>query len=113
MDLDARSAPAPDKLPEILRPLFWDCDFDQLTWSEHRDFVVGRVLSAGSWNAIDWLRARHSDLDLRQWIERRQGRGLTPQQLRFWELVLEMPSTRIDAWLESPGRRISEGSSRR
>ncbi len=104
--------PASDKLPEMLRPLFWDSDFDQLTWREHRDYVVRRVLSAGSWDAVSWLRAKFGDNALRQWIEQHQGRGLSSRQLRFWELVVDLPRPLVDAWLESEGRRIWEGRGR-
>ena len=40
------------RLPEMLRPLFWDCDFDRLDWRREREFVVGRVLVHGPWDAI-------------------------------------------------------------
>ena len=97
----------------MLRPLFWDSDFDRLTWQEHRDFVVRRVLSSGPWKAVCWLRARLGDAALRQWIERHRGRGLSSRQLRFWQLVLDLPSTLVDGWLESEGRRIWEGRTAR
>ncbi|NUQ61702.1 MAG: hypothetical protein HUU20_04385 [Pirellulales bacterium] len=99
-------------MPELLRPLFWDCEFDQLSWQEHRDFVTRRILSVGTWESICWLRTRLSDSALREWIERRQGRGLSAQQLRFWELVLDLPSKMVDTWLVSPGRSTWQESSR-
>lgn len=102
--------PTPDALPEMLRRWFWDCDFDQLTWEEHRDFVVRRVLSAGTWDAVCWLRARLGDSALRQWIQQHQGRSLSSPQLRFWELVLDLAPGLVDTWLASPGRKIWEGS---
>lgn len=93
-------------LPELLRPLFWDHDFDALRWEEHRDLVVSRVLSDGDLAALQWLRARLGDGALRRWIERRGGRGLDARRLRFWELVLELPHGKVDAWLADPSRRI-------
>jgi hypothetical protein len=97
----------------MLRPLFWDTDFDRLDWGEHRDFVVRRVLSAGTWDAIRWLRAELGDPALRLWIEQHEGRGLSSRQLRFWELVLDLPSASVDQWLDSEGRKIWEGKQRR
>lgn len=97
------------ELPETLRDLFWDHDFGQLDWRIHRDFVIGRVLEAGSWEAIRWLRSVVDDTGLRDWIERREGRSLSAKQLRFWQLILEIPSERVDQWLSCPGRRIWEG----
>ncbi len=105
----ASPAPTPDELPQTLRPLFWDCDFDRLTWREHRDFVVRRVLTDGPWEAVCWLRRRLGDDTLRQWIVEHQGRGLSRRQLRFWEVVVDLPAGLVDAWLDSEGRRIWEG----
>jgi len=101
-----------DKLPEMLRSLFWDTDFDQVSWRDHRDYVVRRVLSAGTWDAIGWLRGQISDGELRQWIVRHEGRSLSSRQLRFWEVVLDLPSAKVDAWLADEGRKLWEGRGR-
>ncbi len=103
---------ASDRLPEILRPLFWDSDFERIAWRDHRDYVIRRVLSAGSWDAICCLRAWLDNSALRQWIEQHEGRGLSSRQLRFWEVVLDLPRPLVDVWLESEGRRIWEGRGR-
>jgi hypothetical protein len=103
----------PGGLPELLRSLFWDCDFDALDWQQHRDFVIGRVLVAGGWDAICWIRRALGDDVLREWIQRRQGDSLSPQQLRYWELILDLPAGLVDAWLKSAERKIWEGRLRR
>ncbi|MCU0962019.1 MAG: hypothetical protein MUF48_18150 [Pirellulaceae bacterium] len=103
------AAAASDELPERLRPFFWDCDFDRLTWGEHHAFVMRRVLSVGSWDVVCWLRRRVGDVALRAWIEEHGGRGLSPAQLRFWELVLELPAGLVDTWLACPERSIWDG----
>ena len=103
---------AADRLPEMLRPLFWDTNFERVSWQEHRDYVVRRVLSAGTWDAVCWLRGRLRDSELRQWIESHEGRGLSSRQLRFWEVVLDLPSAKVDAWLACEGRRLWEGRGR-
>jgi hypothetical protein len=100
-------------VPPALQSLFWDCDFVQLDWHEHRDFIIRRVLAAGPWEAVCWLRTELGDPLLRDWIERHQGRSLSPQQLRFWELILDLPREAVDTWLRSEGRTIWEGRIRR
>jgi hypothetical protein len=94
------------KLPRTLRALFWDYDFAALNWEEDRDLIIGRVLTSGSWDAVTWLRSRVGDRALREWIERHQGRGLSPQQLRFWELILSLPHRQVNAWLAAKERQI-------
>ena len=36
------------------------------------------------------------------------GAGLSARQLRFWELILELPHREVNAWLAEPARRIWE-----
>jgi len=86
-------------LPNLLRPFFWDYDFNDLTWEEDRDLIIKRILMSGDWNTINWLRSHIGDEFLKEWIRQQQGDGLSPRQLRFWELVLEIPRRQVNAWL--------------
>jgi hypothetical protein len=101
-----REAGAAVPLPQTLRPLFWDHDFDVLNWSEDRDLMVLRVLTAGNWEAVSWLRSQMGDHELKEWIASRCGRGLSPQRLRFWELVLGLPHRLVNAWLAAEKRHV-------
>jgi hypothetical protein len=105
----AQSPSSPHEgLPERLRSLFWDYDFAQLDWQRHRDFIIGRLLEVGPWDAICWLRREVGDDALRAWIERHRGRPLRSEQLRFWQLILDLPAETVDTWLHSPERKIWE-----
>lgn len=101
------------RLPAKLRALFWDYDFAALRWEDDRDLIIGRVLIAGTWEAVTWLRSRLGDRALRDWIERHQGRGLSPQQLRFWELIVGLPHHQVSHWLAAEGREIWQERVRR
>jgi hypothetical protein len=90
----------------MLGALFWDYDFGDLSWEKDRDLITARVLTSGTWEAVTWLRSRLGDQALREWIGRHQGRGLSPQQLRFWELILGLPHRQVNAWLAAEGRQI-------
>ena len=79
-------------LPAQLHPLFWEYDPRKLRWPGDRDLVIGKVLAHGTWDHLRWLRAAVSDADLRRWILRTRGRGLSSPQLRYWELVLDLPA---------------------
>jgi hypothetical protein len=87
-------------LPSELKSLFWDHDFRKLRWETDRDLITARILSVGEWAHITWLRRRLSNDALREWILRRRGAGLSPKQLRFWELIGEVTST--------PGESVAE-----
>ena len=72
------------RLPVKLRRLFWEYNFRDLSWEEDCDLVVAKILSRGDWESITWLRSQMDARELRDWIVCRQGRGLSPRQLRFW-----------------------------
>jgi len=40
-------------LPERLRDLSWEYPFDEMSWEEDRDLVIGRVLSRGPVHSAD------------------------------------------------------------
>ena len=88
-------------LPGRLEPLFWEHGFSQLHWDDDRDLIIGRILTGGDWESIRWLMDTLGHPALRAWIEQRQGRGLDPPQLRFWELVLGLPHRKVSQWIES------------
>lgn len=91
--------PKVNPLPVLLRPLFWDYPFEQLTWESDRELVIRRILSQGSWSAIEWLRKQLGDVELRRWLIDHRGRGLSPRQLRFWSLLLGVPRQQTNAWM--------------
>jgi hypothetical protein len=96
------------RLPERLRPLFFDHRFALLTWESDADLVTGRILASGDWDAVRWLRRTLGDQALRAWLEDRRGAGLSSRQLRFWELVLDIPHAEVTAWIRDPGRQVWE-----
>ena len=71
--------------------------------------LIGRILSAGSLEAIRWARVRYGDDVIRDWIVRHEGRQLSGQQLRFWETVIGLPAGLVESWLAVPERRLWEG----
>ncbi len=98
-------------LPHSLRPLFWDYRFSDLTWERDRDLIIGRILAVGDWESVLWLRAHVKAEDLKQWIVAHEGVGLNPPRLRFWELILGLPSE-AGEYLASKPRADDMGSAR-
>jgi uncharacterized protein DUF6922 len=89
-----------------VRPGRWDLDARSLRWKRDRETIIGRVLASGPWETVRWLRSIAGDETIRGWIERHEGRGLSPRQLRFWQLVLGIPARRVDAWLSDERRKV-------
>ncbi|MBI5842655.1 MAG: hypothetical protein HZB19_21400 [Chloroflexi bacterium] len=88
-------------LPDNLQACFWDYPFTELSWQTDRDLIIRRILSVGNWESITWLRGQMEDKTLRKWIVSHKGRGLSPRQLRFWALILDLPGKTVDAWVEA------------
>ncbi len=100
-------------IPESVNAILWEYDAGTLDWTTDRDLIIGRVLSHGTWDDISWLRDRLGDDALRLWIEVHEGGGLSPRQLRFWEIIVDLPSRRVDAWVTRLRSSIWEGRATR
>lgn len=66
------------ELPAFLHRYFWEYDAGELDWERSRSTIVFRLLESGGMDAAIWLRSRMSDEELRDFIERRHGRGIDP-----------------------------------
>lgn len=94
------------RLPDTLKPFFWEYDFRALNWNDDRDLVIQRILTTGDWHSIRWLRSELGDAELKAWLYERRGRGLDPRRLRFWQNVLRLPRRDVTAWIASQKQRI-------
>jgi hypothetical protein len=88
------------KLPQKLKPYFWEYTFSELTLDSDHELIIRRILTNGSWDALQWLRSKFGDLYLRNWLMTHKGRGLSPRQMRFWELVLNLPHKEVNQWVQ-------------
>ena len=82
------------RLPAQLRPFFWEYRLAALSWSRDRDLIISRILQAGDWPAITWLRGRLGDEALRSWLTSGGARGLDRRRRNFWDLVLDVRPAR-------------------
>ena len=104
---------AKKNLPVRMKPFFWDYPFHLLRMDKDLDLIISRLLSRGDWEAVKWLRARLPEGELKSWLMRRRGAGLSLPQLRFWQLVLGLHRRDVDRWIQEEGRRIWDRRTRR
>lgn len=100
-------------LPDELRGFFWDYDIDRLSWEDNRHTIVFRLLEKGGMQAIRWLRQHMTDEEIREFIVRRCGRGISPRRLRFWSLLVDIPRHDVDEWIETARRNPWQTRTRR
>jgi hypothetical protein len=72
------------RLPERLRPLFWEYDLEDLRLANDLDQVLLKVLAYGRPEHVEWARHRIGDGRIKRWIAARRGRGLTLAQMVPW-----------------------------
>ncbi len=96
----------PLSLPPEVRSLFWEYGEHDISLERERDFVIGRVLSAGDWESLLWLRRELGDVALRDYLDRTGGRHLSSRQLRLWQVLLDLPDEMVTRWLQRESRRV-------
>jgi hypothetical protein len=98
-------------MPVDIKPItryFWDTDIASLTWERYKDFIIRRILQYGDFQSWQWLRAQLGDTELRDWIVAHNARGLTPHQIRYWALILDIESNLADNWVKAAANTIWE-----
>jgi hypothetical protein len=87
------------ELPEALQSYFWDYDAASLSWESSRHTIVLRLIQSCGMDGVQWLRTMMTDAELRDFLLRRRGRGLSPRRLRFWALIVGLPQDQVDMWI--------------
>ena len=87
-------------LPPAVKALLWEYPAGQLTWEREGDLIIGKVLMYGDWESVRWLIGTAGHEGIRQWLERRRGRGLDARRLRFWENILGLKHREVSQWIE-------------
>jgi hypothetical protein len=80
-------------LPDFLRRFFWDTDFGQLRVSQHRRYVIERLLEYGDDQAIRWVSRTYGVSAIADVV--RQSRKISRNTANLWALVLDMPREQI------------------
>jgi hypothetical protein len=74
------------RLPEFLRPYFWDTDVDRLDLVEHERFIAERLMVKTTPETFRWLLAHVRSDVLRDIVQ--TGRRLPARDRNFWRLYL-------------------------
>ena len=103
-------------MPRSVASLFWDYPGKRLSLTRDRDLVVRRILAEGGLVHVRYIRRHVGDDGIRDVLQRSQARGLSPQRIRFWQLLLDVPRPFANAWVREasagmgmPGKRQGPG----
>ena len=81
------------RLPDFLRPCFWDVDFTTLRLPAHEGYCIERILEFGDDEAIRWLCNSFARERLGQIV--RQSRVISRKTANFWGLLLGIPRSQM------------------
>lgn len=87
-----------DAVPDDVLRLLWDVDVAHFDFESGRSLVIERVMSRGTWIAMNWLRRRYRNEVLADFVRSRGPRALAPRDLAYWALVCDVKLPRsVDA----------------
>lgn len=64
------------RLPESLRPYFWDTDMDKLSVKMNQDFIVSRLITKAGTKGLEAILYLYTPAEIRETVKR--TRNLTP-----------------------------------
>jgi hypothetical protein len=72
--------------PADVERLFWDVEPRTVDLRAHADYVMERVMTRGTLEAMRWLRATYAEAELADFLERK-GHRLSPRDSAYWRLI--------------------------
>ena len=81
------------RLPEFLKPLFWEVNFQDLDTIKRGDYVIKRILEYGDRRAVNWMRQSFNKAKIENVILK--TRDLSPQSANYWSVVLGIDKKRV------------------
>ena len=92
------------RLPERLRILFWEADFDSIDAARDADSVLARVLEHGRLADVKWLLATYGKARLHRLFREVGHPELSERTRTFWRAALKAEHER---WASPSARRKS------
>ncbi len=94
-DIESKSG-----IPEFLYSFFWEYDLRDIDIVRHADFIIGRIMERGSWESMVWLKKEFPRDVMRNFLEKRGKRILSPRELNYWAFVVGIPAEKRQEWLK-------------
>lgn len=79
------------RFPASVERLYWDVDAASIDLELHRSYVMRRVMTRGTLDAMRWLRATYDQPALADFLLR-HGDQLAPRDRAYWRLIADLPA---------------------
>lgn len=77
-----------EKLPEFLKPYFWDVNFRSLDAEKDRTFILKRVIDRGNTQALRWTLDRYSVESIKEIVFK--SRDISRKTANFWAKIFNL-----------------------
>jgi len=74
-------------IPERFAALFWDVDVSALDTTQHRPFILDRILEYGGIEAVRWAERRYGLESIKAYFQRRGYKTLSVKTRSYWACV--------------------------
>lgn len=78
-----------NKLPEKLRPLFWDTDFETLDSHNKSHYIINRIFDKGTIDAVKWARKTYDEDTIK--FSLMNLRDFSLKSATFWATIYDIP----------------------
>lgn len=89
---------AEDRVAPTMAPYFPEYDVRTLDLQSDAAVIIERTLEYGAWSDVRWLVARFGTARIRQAIQERGARHLTPRAFAYWRIVFDVDTWRVHPW---------------
>lgn len=96
-----------DRLPDQLRWLFWEFDFEDLDLRRHAATILARVLEQGRMADVRWAIAAYGLDGIHRFLREVGHPELSDRTLHFWRAVFDAEDER---WASPPAWRSSSSA---
>jgi hypothetical protein len=81
------------KLPEFLRPYFWDVDFEKLDGEKWPFYVISRIIDRGNSESVRWMINNYSKEEIKKslLVSRELGRPAA----KLWARILFVKESEV------------------
>ena len=94
-----------NKLPEFLKPYFWDVDFEKLNIERSAEFITHRLLNKGNLEAVLWVQDTYP-MDLIKKVLK-NNQDFSFKTASFWGLIYGIPLSELKCF-QTPYHQIRE-----
>jgi hypothetical protein len=78
---------------DLLRPIFWDTDINNLDPEKHTRYIIERILQYGLSEHVNWMLKSYTEDEVIQAVK--QSRNIDRKTANFWSIHLEINKDEI------------------